>query len=256
MRGENRARKVPQVRRKLPAQVLKQSRGNYGPRSPAARFQKRSAAEEPDTLCPPQRPLTPAVPAKAAGAGGRMSVAEMMAAARAEKEKAAAGGAAEAKPAAAKPAAAKPAPAKTAAAKAPAAEKAAAKPAAPAKAAMKPTPAEPLPSASILAAARGEKPGPMTVGRSRHYEGRRRFFGAAGRRGESQACRSTDAAKAGVCRAKEGRRDRRASRRAAVARRIVSRARFHSPVRYRRRVVARLLTPRSMFPICLNEPPE
>jgi len=115
-------------------------------------------AEKPAPKAAPAAKPKPAAPAKAAGAGGRMSVAEMMAAARAEKEAAGAAEAkaAPAKPSAEKPAATKPAPAKAAAAKGAVAEKA---PAA------KPTPtapAEPLRSASILAAARGEKPGPMT----------------------------------------------------------------------------------------------
>ena len=123
------------------------------------RQQRKQPAEKPAAKPAPAAKPKPAAPAKAAGAGGRMSVAEMMAAARAEKA-AAAGGAAEAKPAPAKPAAEKPAAAKPAAAKAAAkvavAEKAPAAKPAPA------APAEPLPSASILAAARGEKPGPMT----------------------------------------------------------------------------------------------
>ncbi|HEX4000764.1 MAG TPA: ubiquinol-cytochrome c reductase iron-sulfur subunit [Pirellulales bacterium] len=122
-------------------------------------------AESPPISKPAAAKPKPATSAKSGG--GRLSVAEMMAAARADKERLAAGEApaAAAKPAtatpAAKPAAAKPAAAKAAAAtpKPAAAEKAAEKVAAkPASKAL----AEPLPSASILAAARGEKPGPMT----------------------------------------------------------------------------------------------
>ncbi len=121
------------------------------------------APETPTPAAP--KPAKPAAPVKAAGAGGgsggRLSVAEMMAAARASKAaQGAAGPSAEAaKPAAAKPAAPKPAAAKAPAAKpAPAEKPAAAKPAAAAKAA----PAEPKQTGSILAAARGDKPGPMT----------------------------------------------------------------------------------------------
>lgn len=109
-----------------------------------------SAAEESapvESAAPPEEAATTA-PAKPAGkakpaksaSGGRLSVAEMMAMARAEKD---GGGAAAAKPAAKKAAAKKPAAAKPAAAKA--------------------APAEPRDTASILAAARkSSKAGPMS----------------------------------------------------------------------------------------------
>ncbi len=118
-----------------------------------------AAAEAPPAVEKPAKPAPkPAAAKPAAGASksGRLSVAEMMAAARAQKGD---GDDAAPKPAVAKPPAAKPAAAKPAAAKpAPAAAKpAAAKPAAAAVA------AAPKATASILAAARtGEKPGPMT----------------------------------------------------------------------------------------------
>ena len=97
----------------------------------------------------------PAAKPKPAGAGGRMSVAEMMAAARAEKG----GGAA--KPAAPKPVAAKPAASKPAAAKP--ATAAAAKKESPKPAAKAPAAAGPKDTASILGEARkSAKPGPMS----------------------------------------------------------------------------------------------
>ena len=112
-----------------------------------------SAAAEPATPEPEESPAAkPAKPKPApAAAGGRPSVSDILAAARAKQGAAAPAAKAAAKPAAPKPAVAKPAPK-------PAAEKAAEKPAkAPAAASgVKDT-------ASILAAARGgAKPGPMT----------------------------------------------------------------------------------------------
>jgi cytochrome b6-f complex iron-sulfur subunit len=131
------------------------------PESPA----EISEASVPEVVPPATPAAKPAAPTKAASAGGsgaRLSVTEMMAAARAAKSAQGAAG-----PKADVPAASKPAAPKAAPAKAPATAKAAAtKPAAPAApkaaAAVKAAPAEPKQSASILAAARGEKPGPMS----------------------------------------------------------------------------------------------
>jgi cytochrome b6-f complex iron-sulfur subunit len=117
------------------------------PAPPVEAAAEESAAEAPAESAPKPAKPKPA----AAGAGGRPNVADILAAARANKGAAAPAAKASPKPAAAKPAAAKPA------AK-PAAEKAAEKPAkAPAAASgVKDT-------ASILAAARGgAKPGPMS----------------------------------------------------------------------------------------------
>ena len=117
------------------------------------------AAEAPaevDGPAPTPKPAAPKAAAKPAtagsGKGGKMSVAEMMAAARAEKGN---GGPSTAP----KPAAAKAAPVEKTVAKPAAAKPAAAKPAA----AEKTAPAAPKQTASILAAARtADKPGPMT----------------------------------------------------------------------------------------------
>jgi cytochrome b6-f complex iron-sulfur subunit len=116
-----------------------------------------AAPAEPAAEAPAEKPAAPAAkkpaakPAAAAPGGARPSVADILAAARAEK---AAGGAA---PAAEKPAAAKPAPAAAKPA-APAAKKEAPQPAA-----AKAVPAGPKDTGSILAAARtGAKPGPMS----------------------------------------------------------------------------------------------
>jgi len=147
--------------------------------TPPAVSEEVQASEAPVEAAPaeiaasaPEEPAKPAAPSKPAAvkpAGGRMSVAEMMAAARAEK---AGGGAPAAKPApaAAAPVAAvatpteSPKPAAAVAAKGPAgpAAKAAAgaKPAAPAE---KPAPSGAKDTGSILAAARSTaKPGPMS----------------------------------------------------------------------------------------------
>jgi cytochrome b6-f complex iron-sulfur subunit len=117
------------------------------------------AAEAPAPAAKPTAPKPQAKPA-ASAKGGRLSVAEMMAAARAQKP---GEGAAPAKPApAAKPSAAKPAAAKAPAAAAnTAAEKRS--PKAPAAKASAAAPAAPKSTASILAAARtAEKPGPIS----------------------------------------------------------------------------------------------
>lgn len=124
------------------------------PAEPAAAAPPTPAASEaaPAAEAPAAKPAAPK-PA-AAKPGGRLSVAEMMAAARAEK----AGGAAPAeKPAAPKPAA-------PVAKKESPAKPAAAKPAAAAKAApVAATPSEPKDTGSILSAARtSPKPGPMS----------------------------------------------------------------------------------------------
>ena len=111
-----------------------------------------SASAEPEAEAPATPAAKPAAKPKpaAAAAGGRPNVADILAAARANKGAAAPAAKAVAKPAAPKPAAAKAAPK-------PAAEKTAEKPAkAPAASGVKDT-------ASILAAARGgAKPGPMS----------------------------------------------------------------------------------------------
>ncbi len=138
------------------------------PASPA----EISEATVPEVVSPAAPAIKPAAPKAAAAPkkpGERLSVAEMMAAARAAKTAQGAAGPKADAPAASKPSAPKAAPAKAPAsanatpakaapAKAAAAKPAATKPAAPVKAAS----AEPKQSASILAAARGEKPGPMS----------------------------------------------------------------------------------------------
>jgi cytochrome b6-f complex iron-sulfur subunit len=110
--------------------------------------------QQPAPVAKPKPVAKPAAKPATSGAGARPSVAEMMAAARAQKGE---GGSAAAKPVVAKPQAAeKPA------AKPVAAQTAAAKPAAASKAAAA-APAAPKATASILAAARtSEKPGPMS----------------------------------------------------------------------------------------------
>lgn len=110
--------------------------------------------EQPAPVAKPKPTAKPAANPAATGTAGRPSVAEMMAAARAQKAE---GGAPAAKPVVAKPQAAeKPAP------KSVAAKTAAAKPAVAAKAPAA-APAAPKATASILAAARtSEKPGPMS----------------------------------------------------------------------------------------------
>jgi cytochrome b6-f complex iron-sulfur subunit len=115
----------------------------------AAAASETPAAEKPVRQAPAARPASK--PAAAAAKGGRPSVADMMAAARAQKAE----GVVAAKPAASKPVAA-PAAAEKLAAKPSPAKPAAAKPAATA-------PVAPKGTASILAAARtAEKPGPMS----------------------------------------------------------------------------------------------
>lgn len=135
------------------------------PEAPAAEPVAEAEAPAPA----PEKKAAPAKPAAkpAASGGGRPSVAEMMAMARANK---AAGGAA---PAAEKPAAAVPAekpapkmspkPAAAAAAKAPAGPAAKAAAGKPTEAAAKPAASGAKDTASVLAAARGgAKPGPMS----------------------------------------------------------------------------------------------
>jgi cytochrome b6-f complex iron-sulfur subunit len=141
-----------------------------------------SEATVPEVVAPEAPAIKPAAPKAAAAPkkpGERLSVAEMMAAARVAKTAQGAAGPKADAPAASKPAAPKAAPArapaaaKAAPAKAAASKAAATKPAAPGSAAPgsaapgsaaqpKAAPAEPKQSASILAAARGEKPGPMS----------------------------------------------------------------------------------------------
>ncbi len=127
------------------AAARKADGGSSGEAEPPAEAAPVEAEAAPEAAAPETEAAEPATkPKPATGAsGGRPSVAEMMAMARAEK-----GGGA-------KPAAPKPAPkAKPAAAAKPAAKK---------PAAAKKGPAEPRDTASILAAARkGNKPGPMS----------------------------------------------------------------------------------------------
>jgi cytochrome b6-f complex iron-sulfur subunit len=111
--------------------------------------------QQPAPVAKPKPVAKPAAEPVVTGTGGRPSVAEMMAAARAQKGE---GGA----PAAPKPAVAKPLAAEKPAPKPAAAKTAAAKPAVATKAAAA-APAAPKATASILAAARtSEKPGPMS----------------------------------------------------------------------------------------------
>jgi cytochrome b6-f complex iron-sulfur subunit len=131
------------------AEILAAARaadGKGGEPAPAAEPAGTEPAAEAETIPPPAKAVTK--PAAAAAGGGRPSVADIMAMARANK--AASAGGAEAQPAAEKPAA----PAK------PAAKAAAAKPAAPAAAGRKGVERD---TASILAAARAAaKPGPVS----------------------------------------------------------------------------------------------
>ena len=173
-----------------------QRRKNPAPAAAAPEPEPAEQAEAPAPAAP--KPAKPAAPVKAAsaggGAGGRPSVAEMMAAARPRR-----------RPKRRRPrgrsrqaGVAKPAPPKPAAAKAPAAKAApaAAKPAT--AAAQKAAPAEPKQTGSILAAARGDKPGPMTKAEAAAKPQPPRENVAAAK---AKLTRAADAAQAGVCQA-------------------------------------------------------
>ncbi len=146
------------------AEILAAARAEKGGAAPAAPAESAASAPAPgasatpesdaaDAPLPAERPSAPKPAAKPAASGGRPSVAEIMALARAKKADGASSVAEE-------QAAAKPAP------KAPAAKPAAAKPAAATKPAASGGPAKasaPRDTASILAAARaGAKPGPVS----------------------------------------------------------------------------------------------
>ena len=240
MRSENRAAKRSAASSQLsrPRKLSTNRRQRKPP--PAAETRNRRLPQSQNRL--------PAARSRL-GAGGRMSVAEMMAAARAEKAAAAAAAAAEAKPAAAKPAAAKPA-----ARESRGGESGRRPKRSPAKACGQSS-ARRRPNCTV---------GQHSGGRSRRKagaddqggSGRQTAAAAESRsppRKPSWPCRRCR--QAGVCRAQaKAAAGRRAPRRVAVARRFVAGARFHGTGGDRRRC-GRWLTARFMFPNILNEPP-